>query len=366
MREYNAVAKWSVLALVIAGSGCSGKISIESTAGAAGTSSQSSAGGDSGTGGATSTATATTTSFGTGGSTGGAPGCLDNEDCVGNPNGSLCNPETGACVTCLVDGDCGPGLVCEGKECVSGCNVQQPCMAGWTCCFGACLDLATNNDNCGSCGNVCPPGPMGVPQCSLGACTIDCPATHADCNGIAADGCEHNTVADGPCVCAPGSLDACYWGAPGTMGVGACKAGERVCNPDGLSFGPCEGDILPAAEICTNGIDDNCNGAIDENVDVDGDGFGTCDGDCDDNQKKVNPGAIENTEALVDHDLDPATPPIIVYTGNGIDDDCDPSTPDFGPPPFAALPKSSPACCPSISRARSIFAKSPTQMRLCQ
>ncbi len=57
-------------------------------------------------------------------------------------------------------------------------------------------------------------------------------------------------------------------------------------------------------EDCTNGIDDNCNGVVDEDQDLDGDGYSTCTGaDCDDDDANVSPGTIE--------------------TCNGVDDNCD-------------------------------------------
>ncbi len=61
-----------------------------------------------------------------------------------------------------------------------------------------------------------------------------------------------------------------------------------------------------ATEVC-NGIDDNCDGAVDEGFDADGDGVTTCGGDCDDGDATTYPGAPELCDNGVDNDCDPAT-----------------------------------------------------------
>jgi Putative metal-binding motif/HYR domain/Secretion system C-terminal sorting domain len=68
------------------------------------------------------------------------------------------------------------------------------------------------------------------------------------------------------------------------------------CNDNDVSVNPF------AAEVC-NGSDDNCNGLIDEGYDVDNDGYTTCQGDCNDNNANVNPGATEVCN-LTDDDCD--------------------------------------------------------------
>lgn len=66
------------------------------------------------------------------------------------------------------------------------------------------------------------------------------------------------------CVCEPGAIEACYGGPPGTEGVGTCLAGTRVCEPSGLAWGACAGEVLPAAEVCGDGKDQDCSGAADD------------------------------------------------------------------------------------------------------
>jgi hypothetical protein len=110
--------------------------------------------------------------------------------------------------------------------------------------------------------------------------------------------------------CSPGATQVCYSGAPGTQGVGPCTAGTQTCDTTGY-WGACNGEVAPTGEVCGNSVDDNCNGAVDEDVDADGDGITTCGGDCCDSTsdgcgdpKLVNPGAFEAPGNMVDDDCD--------------------------------------------------------------
>ena len=113
-------------------------------------------------------------------------------------------------------------------------------------------------------------------------------------------------------ACTPGDTGACYSGAPGTEGVGPCVGGTRTCGDDGR-WGPCLGEVTPDGEVCGNGVDENCSGVADEDVDEDQDGFTTCDGDCCDAPDQgcqspalVNPGAFEAPDNMLDDDCDGA------------------------------------------------------------
>ncbi len=102
----------------------------------------------------------------------------------------------------------------------------------------------------------------------------------------------------------------CYSGPAGTEGVGACRAGINTCNAEGRWQLWCDDEVVPDSENCDNGVDDDCDGTVDDS-DLDGDGFGQCSNDCCDidgggctNAHLVNPGAYE-------------------VVGNDLDDDCD-------------------------------------------
>ncbi len=65
-------------------------------------------------------------------------------------------------------------------------------------------------------------------------------------------GCSHKEL--------PSGEGSCYSGPKGTLGVGVCVAGSRSCGK-GAS---CDGQVVPAkAEICGNGLDDDCDGHAD-------------------------------------------------------------------------------------------------------
>lgn len=61
-------------------------------------------------------------------------------------------------------------------------------------------------------------------------------------------------------ACTEGAQQQCA--SPGNPQVGACHAGVRMCMNG--TWGPCS-EVLPAPqETCNNGVDDNCNGMVDE------------------------------------------------------------------------------------------------------
>jgi Putative metal-binding motif len=245
-------------------------------------------------------------------------GCTDDTDCAvpGSPD-VHCDTTKNTCVGCLADTDCQLGFVCFAatQTCIQGCSDTQACQAGYTCCSGTCFDIVNDVNHCGDCGTKCAVPAHAAVTCSGKVCGMGmCDPAYADCDGKSATGCEQNVLQDGACTCVPGTTQACYQGSPGTQNVGPCKGGTQTCNPDGISWSACGGgQVLPKAEICSNSIDDDCDGTVDNVVDADGDGWTSCNGDCNDTNALVNPGAFE-------------------VVGNAIDDDCDPLSSDVAQP----------------------------------
>lgn len=119
---------------------------------------------------------------------------------------------------------------------------------------------------------------------------------------------DDDEVIDLNAPCKPGKVVDCYSGQDDTKGVGPCKGGTRTCSEEGI-WGGCVGEVVPVAEACTDNLDNNCNGAVDEDVDADGDGITTCAGDCCDSTECTLPALVN--EGAFD------------APGNNLDDDCD-------------------------------------------
>ncbi|WP_437496176.1 MopE-related protein [Sorangium sp. So ce1099] len=122
-----------------------------------------------------------------------------------------------------------------------------------------------------------PPGTQGVGRCAAGLRTCDASGTaYGPCEGEVLPAPEDCSAAededcdgladrdDADCVCVPGTEVICYSGDLDTLGVGACEAGTARCRADGSGFGPCLGEVLPAAETCLTPADDDCDGQVNE------------------------------------------------------------------------------------------------------
>jgi hypothetical protein len=158
---------------------------------------------------------------------------------------------------------------------------------------------------------------FGNPSVSISACSVpagyvsqsdDCndadsainPSAAEICDGVD-NNCDGQTDPVGICECVVGSpSQAC-----GTD-VGECEFGLTTCTPTG--WGSCMGGVSPSSEIMCNELDEDCNGMAELGTDADYDGFkiegGLCGPvDCDDSKATVNPGAAEICDGI-DNDCD--------------------------------------------------------------
>jgi hypothetical protein len=170
--------------------------------------------------------------------------------------GVACTGSTqGACATA---GHAGKTICVGNKVVCTGTDVIQPNQLPETCngvdddCNGIIDDALT--DVGGTCGT------SNLYPCSLGS--QQCVAGLIVCIGAVEPGVEYCNGLDDDCN---GKIDDNPVDAKSSCGhptIGACQSGIQICNGGAIV---CTGSVEPKAEIC-NGIDDDCNGKVDDNV----------------------------------------------------------------------------------------------------
>jgi len=212
-----------------------------------------------------------------GGGLGGGAVCApgDEQACYTGPAGTegvgLCKGGTRLCgdegVFGSCDGQVVPGTeTCEtpdDEDCDGDENEEGP---GCVCVPGAvasCYDGPVGTEGVGLCA-------AGTRTCSptgqtFGTCLGQTLPAQETCANPADEDCDGQTNETGPdCVCIPGSLQPCYSANAATLDVGICHGGTQSCNPDGLGFGACMGEVTPGAETCNTPEDEDCDGQVNE------------------------------------------------------------------------------------------------------
>ena len=251
-----------------------------------------------------------------------APDCADSECpeglmCVGLGEGKLCvDRNARLCMPCAQDADCQvPHLFDQfrcaeytggaGSYCTVNCDYYFACPAGYVC-----QDRGFGQE-CFPVDGQCDCSPLAG---ALGAVT-DCFRTNESgtCQGIS--GCT--PAGKTPCnaVEPDGQGDPC---TSGTV-IDPDKDSDEDGVPDNQDCQPDDPLVYPGAQEQCNDKDDNCNGAVDEDLpDSDGDQEPDCLDPDDDND-----GVPDGADCAP---LDGAIHPGVSEVCNGKDDDCDGNT----------------------------------------
>jgi hypothetical protein len=170
-----------------------------------------------------------------------------------------------------------------------------------------------------TCGDVDGDGYEDI-ECGGTDCDDNDPTVHPGADEICGDGIDQDCDGqDTPCGCSTDLDGDGYIAEAECGGVDCCDAGSEAslgCSPATAA------DIHPgAAEICEDGIDQDCDG-IDPGcaclTDADGDGYisVTCEGgtDCNDADPTIHPGAAEICEDGIDQNCDGVDPACLCDT----------------------------------------------------
>ena len=151
----------------------------------------------------------------------------------------------------------------SGKTCESNLD----CPVGEICSSGTCVTKGSNGGGSGEGGEVTDD------ENGNGGTSDGTSDSTSDSDGETKDDSDDWVSPEDPSTgtCEPGKKQKCeYPGAEGTEDVGPCKAAVRTCKEDG-TWGKCEGAVEPILEntneLCSNGIDDDCDGIIDNGID---------------------------------------------------------------------------------------------------
>ncbi len=213
----------------------------------------------------------------------------------------------GAGCACVDSATCDSGTCLAGRDgessCAKACQAESDCatfisgktsLKNGTCAaYGgkklsicvdpqvALCDPCSSNKQCqvpGSKGAVCAANKSGGLFCGTFCVdNSDCPDGYSCNETVDIDGKSANQCAPkdgGACACSPWAIQSKISGICANLnGNGLCK-GEMACLPAGLPGAPTDGGLsacsapVPATETC-DGVDNNCDGATDDNVSCD-------------------------------------------------------------------------------------------------
>jgi hypothetical protein len=129
-----------------------------------------------------------------------------------------------------------------------------------------------------------------------------CDGRDHDCDGMRDEGC--------PCVA--GATRDCGGEFPP---VPPCRAGTQACDQDGRWSATCQGAVGPSAEVCADGVDNDCDGMADPPA--------LC--DCVPTPEICADGIDNDCDGVVDEPMacSATCVPVTEICGDGVDQDCD-------------------------------------------
>ena len=207
------------------------------------------------------------------------------------PCGGVCRDATRSPDACGAScANCGGSAVCSRSACVT-------CASGWIACNNVCVDPSVNPSHCGACGNVCPSRVHATGTCVSGSCALSCAPSFADCDGNPANDCEAMLASDrdncGTCGNVCGARSGCVGGAC-VCQSGAVRCGSEcvridtadncgACGNACTDRQSCVGTLAPACVSCgADGPDSTPRRCGNDcvNLSNDGSNCGTCGNVC--------------------------------------------------------------------------------------
>ena len=236
-------------------------------------------------------------------------------------NRVACGSDVGVCErglqTCVggrlgpCEGQVGPGNeACNGQD--DDCDGTDDNRPGAVC---TCLDGV--EQACGSEVGECQAGRQRCVDGAFSACSGVAPAPEV-CNGLDDDcnGVDDDRGGEA-CECVDGMMRACG------NSVGICSEGQQAC--EGGRWGACVGGVAPVTEVC-DGLDNDCNGRLDDGLPGVGEactaGVGAC-------ERAGHTACIVESQAV---GCDARAGDPVAEVCDGIDNDCNGTIDDLADP----------------------------------